>query len=122
MFETLFAVCLLVENLERSVQFYRDVLGLQVKDTDEGFTNFQLQGTELAIFEQKAAVSMFPATYMRPAGGALLAFQVERVDEACHTLTEKGVDIFEGPKTTPWGQRVAYFHDPDEYVWEISNK
>lgn len=122
MFETLFAVCLLVDDLEKSVRFYSDVLGLKVKDTDEGFTNFQLQGAELAVFERRSAVNMFPAKYMRPAGGAVLGFQVEDVDDACRTLAEKGVSVFEGPKTTPWGQRVAYVHDPDGYVWEISSK
>ena len=29
-------------------------------------------------------------------------------------------DVFEGPKTTEWGQTVAYFKDPDGNIWEVS--
>ena len=35
-------------------------------------------------------------------------------------LKLKKVEIFEGPKSTPWGQKVAYFRDPDGNIWEIS--
>lgn len=59
---------------------------------------------------------------MTSGGGLVLAFQVENVTKVCAELKEKGIEIFEGPKTTPWGQRVAYFKDPDNNVWEITNK
>ena len=42
------------------------------------------------------------------------------MEEAVGQLKMKGVEIFEGPKTTPWGQKVAYFKDPDGNIWEIS--
>ena len=37
-------------------------------------------------------------------------------------LKSKGVKILEGPKKTAWGQTVAYFNDPDNNIWEISEK
>jgi len=52
----------------------------------------------------------------------VLAFQVPDVGAACEELKSKGVEIFEGPKTTEWGQTVAYFKDPDGNIWEISKK
>ena len=48
-----------------------------------------------------------------------MAFQVDDIQKACRELEEKGGEIFEGPKVTPWGQKVAYFKDPDGYVWEV---
>lgn len=120
MLTSLFAICLLVDNFEQSLTFYRDILGLKIRDKEEGFANFVLEGTELAIFQKDAAVTMFPKTYMKPSGGAVIAFQVSEVARTCEELQKKGVTIFEGPKVTPWGQTVAYFHDPDGNIWEIT--
>jgi len=120
MFKKLFAICLLVDDFEKSLNFYRDVLGLKVKSQEEKFANFQLGETELAIFQKDGAVAMFPEQHMGKGGGSVIGFQVENLEEAIGQLKMKGVEIFEGPKTTPWGQKVAYFKDPDGNIWEIS--
>ena len=121
MFNKLFAVALLVENFDKSLEFYRDKLDLEIKSQDGKFANFKLGETELAIFEKSEAIVMFPAQYMKSGGGAVLGFQVEDVSKACEELKSKGIKIFEGPKTTEWGQTVAYFLDPDANIWEVSN-
>lgn len=120
MFNKLFANCLLVNNFDKSLAFYRDVLGLTVNNQEGKFADFKLEGTSLAIFEREAAVAMFPKEHMGPAGGVILAFQVDDVNKACEELKAKGVEVFEGPKTTAWGQTVAYFKDPDGNIWEVS--
>lgn len=122
MFDKLFAVCLLVEDFERSFTFYKNALGLEVNSQNGKFADFKLAGTSLAIFEKSEATAMFPAKYMRLGGGCVVAFQVDDVEKVCNDLKSKGVKIFEGPKTTPWGQTVAYFQDPDANIWEISGK
>lgn len=121
MFNKLFAICLLVDDFDKSLEFYRDKLGIEVKSQDGKFANFKLGETELAIFEKSEASSMFPAEHMKSGGGAVLGFQVEDVSKACEELKSKGIEIFEGPKTTEWGQTVAYFLDPDGNIWEVSN-
>ncbi|KKU83818.1 MAG: Lactoylglutathione lyase [Microgenomates group bacterium GW2011_GWA2_47_8] len=121
MFTKLFAICLLVNDFEKSLSFYRDVLELKIKDKEEGFANFVLEGTELAIFQKDAATAMFPREYMKPSGGFLIAYKVGDVALACVDLKKKGVVIFEGQKITPWGQSVAYFHDPDGNIWEVTS-
>lgn len=70
MFNKLFAICLLVDDFEKSLSFYKDTLGLEVNSKEGKFADFKL----------------------------------------------------EGPKTTEWGQTVAYFKDPDGNIWEISKK
>jgi len=120
MFKKLFAVCLLVDDFEKSLNFYRDILGLSVKSQEGKFANFQLGETELAIFQKDEAVTMFPEEHMGKGGGTVMGFQVENLEEAVGQIKTKGVEIFEGPKTTPWGQKVAYFKDPDGNIWEIS--
>lgn len=122
MFNKLFAVCLLVNDLEKSLSFYKDTLGLEINSQNGKFADFKLGGTSLAIFEKSEAIAMFPVKYMKQGGGLVLAFQVEDVDKTCQELEAKAVKIIEGPKTTPWGQTVAYFLDPDQNIWEISAK
>ncbi len=122
MFNKLFANCLLVENFEKSLAFYKDILGLEVNSTEGKFADFKLEGTALAIFEKETATAMFSKEHMGQGGGVILAFQVKDVQKTCDELKSKGVEIFEGPKTTEWGQTVAYFKDPDGNIWEVSAK
>ena len=84
------------------------------------FAGFDLEGTEMAIFQKEEATAMFPKKFMGTGGGVNIGFQVEDINKACKELKSKGVEIFEGPKTTPWGQKVAYFKDPDGNIWEVS--
>ena len=120
MFKQLLAVCLLVDNFDKSLAFYRDTLGLKVKSTEGKFADFKLGETSLAIFEKSEATAMFPAKYMNTSGGACLAYQVPDLPKAVGQLRAKGVTIIEEPKATAWGQKVAYFTDPDGHVWELS--
>lgn len=122
MFKKLFGNCLLVKDFDKALAFYKGLLGLEVNSTEGKFADFKLEGTSLAIFEKEAATAMFPKQHMGQGGGVILGFQVEDVQKTCGELKAKGVEIFEGPKTTPWGQTVAYFKDPDENIWEVSAK
>lgn len=121
MFNKLYALCLLVNDLEKSLIFYRDTLGLEVNSTDDGYVDFKLGDTLYAIFQKDKATAMFPKTHMANGGGCVIAFPVEDVSKACEALKERGVEIFEGPKTMPWGQTVAYFKDPDNNILEVTN-
>ena len=120
MFNKLFAICLLVDDFKKSFSFYKDKLGLKINSQEGKFANFKLGETSFAIFEKNEATAMFDQKYMKPGGGAVIGFQVKDVDKACNKLKKKGVEIFEGPKTTEWGQKVAYFLDPDGNIWEVS--
>ncbi|HTK03510.1 MAG TPA: VOC family protein [Alphaproteobacteria bacterium] len=120
MFNKLFAVCLLVNNFEKSFDFYKNILDLEINSKEGRFANFKLGETELAIFQKDEAVGMFPKKYIRNGGGAVIGFQTQDVKETVEKLKSKGIKIFEGPKKTAWGQTVAYFLDPDNNIWEIS--
>ena len=41
MFNTLYALCLLVENYEKSFAFYHETLGLPVNSTDAKYADFK---------------------------------------------------------------------------------
>jgi len=110
--------CLLVDNLERSLEFYVSKLGLEIRNQDGKFVDFK--NTSLSLFQKDEAVGMFPVKFMGKGGGVILAIQVDNLEKSCLNLETKGVQIFAGPKTTAWGQKVAYFNDPDGNIWEVS--
>ena len=124
MFNKMSASCLLVSDLDKSLTFYRDVLGLEVEFANGNFfVKFKLDATSLMLFEKEAAAKMlFPKEHITQGGGVLLAFQVDDLQKTLDELKSKGVNIFEGPKPNAWGQTVAYFKDPDGNVWEVSAK
>jgi len=111
-----------VENFDKSFDFYKNKLGLEVNSNEGHFADFKLEGISLAIFGKDEATAMIPTKFMNAGGGTVLGFQVDNLDKATKKLTNKGICIFEGPKTTEWGQKVAYFNDPDDNIWEVSEK
>ena len=122
MFKKLFAVCLLVDDFYKSFDFYKNTLELKVNSNEGKFANLKLGETELAIFQKSEATAMFQKKYMKSGGGAVIGFQVKNVEKVCKILEDKGIKVFEGPKKTAWGQTVAYFNDPDNNIWEVSEK
>ncbi len=119
--KNLYAVCLLVQDFEVSLKFYRDTLGLAINSQDGKYADFKLGDTLLAIFQKDQAISMFPESHMNSGGGAVYAYQVEDITQSCEELKKKGIEIFSGPSTMSWGQTVAYFKDPDSNIWEITS-
>jgi len=116
----MFANCLLVNDFDKSLTFYRDILGLEINTQEGKFANFKVENIELAIMERSQATEMLPAKYMTDGGSVLLCFQVDDVAKTANDLKSKGVNFISGPKVTSWGQTVAYFKDPDNNIWEIS--
>lgn len=122
MFNKLFAICILADNFEKSFDFYKNKLGLEVNSNEGEFADFRLEGTSIAIFGKNEATAMFPKKYMKTGGGVVIAYQVDALDKEVTRLESVGIDIFEGPKETAWGQKVAYFNDPDGNILEVSEK
>lgn len=119
------ATVLFVQNFDACVKFYRDILGMSVKETDEGFASFDLEGQELALMDLSTASQMISEEAVQPTQAgvhrALLAAFVENTDKVYESLKAKGVEFVKPPTTQPWGQRTAYFIDPDGNLWEISH-
>lgn len=64
MFNKLFAICLLVDDFEKSLSFYKDTVGLEVNSQEGKFADFRLEGTSLAVFQKDEATAMFPKENM----------------------------------------------------------
>jgi catechol 2,3-dioxygenase-like lactoylglutathione lyase family enzyme len=117
------AITLFVEDLDATKQFYQDVFGLPVMFEDDDSAVFNLGNTLINLLKSAEAASLIaPATVAAPRSGARmqLTINVEDVDAVCTELTNRGVELLNGPIDRPWGIRTASFTDPGGHIWEIA--
>ena len=111
-------VALTVPDVERSVAFYRDALGLeQVADWsgDQGRVVALAAGRatlELLDERQAETVDRIEAG-RRVSGPVRLAFEVADSDGTAARLVAAGAEEVAPPVTTPWGDRNACVRAPD---------
>ena len=124
MFHRVMATVVFVRDLARCLTFYRDTLGLQVKNSDPDSVAFQMENQYLLLLEVSAAADLIrsKANALKSEGGprVLLAAGVEDVDAAYEALVAKGVTFLRPPTNQPWGLRTAHFADPEGNLWEIN--
>lgn len=104
--EKISAITLKVANMEVSVRFYRDMLGLEILygGDDRGFTSLRVPGAESPILNLQLAL---PAV-----GWGRMIFHVSDVDAFWNRLNEKGFHP-DSPKDASWGERFFHVRDPD---------
>jgi lactoylglutathione lyase len=121
--KSIFAVTLLVENLQTSKQFYGRVFNLPVDYEDDNSAVFKFGSTLINLLKAIAGVDIIaPLQIASREAGSRIVFtvHVDNVDDLCSELTERGVKLLNGPIDRPWGVRTASFVDPDGYIWEIA--
>lgn len=120
------AVVLIVTDLERSRDFYTGPLGMEMAGGDEDAVVFRTEpgGMLILLSHRRADVLLGPDNVDHGVAVAARSYnvaEVENVDDACESLTSRGVEFFREPENHPWGIRTAFFRDPDGHVWEISS-
>lgn len=112
-----------MRDLERSIAFYRDVVGLPFKFAESGYAEFATERVKFALFERDRLPQLIGRDADDGGPNAEVAFVVADVDSEAQRLKEAGVDILSGPVDRPWGHRTVHFLDPDgnvvEYAQEI---
>jgi len=115
-------VILVTDKFEESRQFYKDVLGLKIvrEAAKEEFVQFKMSNCYLAIYGRKEVQKLVGKIYIKKPSSAIYTFgEVEDVDKEYERLKGKGVKFIKKPATQLWGQRTAYYNDPDGHIWEI---
>lgn len=127
MFKKVTAVVLLVKDLQPSLVFYRDIMGLEVAQVEAKFAAFKMDDQDFALIEYSEAADMVKVgeaafhAQIGTMGKALLCTRVENVDVAYETLSAKGVEFTQPPVDQYWGLRTAFFKDPEGNLWEIAH-
>lgn len=119
-----------VVNLEQSLAFYRDGLGLPTcgiigQEFDHGAVAFfdLAGGLKLALWAQ-ADISHDTGLPVRPVSPT--AFTIghnvmrrEEVDQIMHQAEQAGADCVKPAQDTFYGGYAGYFRDPNGHLWEI---
>jgi uncharacterized protein len=119
-----------VDDLERSLRFYRDGLGLSTQgiigaEFEHGAVAFfDLQvGLKLAIWPRKSIShdSGIPIGSSTPTEFTLghNVSSKEEVDAVIEQARIAGANIVKSPHDTFWGGYAGYFEDPDQHLWEV---
>jgi len=110
-----------VANMDRSVRFYSDILGMDVVESKVSprgskLTFLRLPGTdcelELCSFPDSGGVTV-------PEDLVHLAFQVENLESCMQKLQDAGIPITEGPIEMKGGGKFIFTEDPDRYEIEL---
>lgn len=119
-----------VDDLERSLLFYRDGLGLPTKgivgqEFEHGAVAFfDLQaGVKLAIWNRKDIAYDTKINQIVPSPTEFtIGHNVgskEEVDRVMEQARKANATITVPPHDTFWGGYSGYFQDPDGHLWEI---
>ncbi len=119
-------VTLVVENLERSARFYRDVLGMYAAfRPDFGFPGlfFEAGNTQIHLIPHSEWHSETAKRYDAEGPDAChFAFEVDDAAIARSVLEKHQVEILRGPRQNAAGWVQLWIKDPDGYVLELLDR
>src|SRR5256885_15852881 len=99
-----------VSDMDQTINFYTDVLGLEVLER-----KVSPRGSHLAFLKVPNSEELIELTSFPPSGPVKvqedlvhLAFQVESLDETIASLNAKGVKVTDGPTQTSSGSRFIF--------------
>jgi lactoylglutathione lyase len=112
-----------VSELERSIRFYRDVIGLPFKFSNESYAEFATEGAKFALYDRGHLPVLLgqeapPEEVPWPQGE--VAFFVDDPDAEHERLQRAGVNVLAPPTDRPWGERTVHVSDPDGNVVELT--
>ena len=112
MFTSLSYITFYIRNFQAVVEFYRDTLGLEVEELNDGFVRFHTANDFKLAFH-------FADQPRRAVPAPEIHFAVPDVDEACRILQARGVNFTQAPENMAWGIRLAACRDPEGHAVEI---
>lgn len=101
-----------VAELEKSVHFYRDILGIPLRSDEPSHYEFSWDNpyTHFIIFRLKDGESPSHSEF---------GFSSQNLDEDNKRLIAERVEVLERPTNQPWGYSAAYL-DPDNNIVNLT--
>lgn len=119
---------LLVNDMGTMIRFYRDVLGFEIRESEDTENVYLVKdGTLFLLYGRGDFEKMTRRRYQYLQGLnghfeiALYVDTFEEVDRAFAQAVEKGAAPVLEPTTEPWGQRTCYIADPEGNLIEIGS-
>ena len=110
-----------VADLEKTISFYRDVLGLEEVDRKQSPRGSKLVFLKAPGSEELIEICEFPASGPVIVGPDLthLAFEVDDLNAFAKHATAKGYPLSDGPTPTSTGSVIAFVDAPEGYEIEL---
>ena len=119
---------LFVNDMATMIRFYRDVLGFEIKESEDAVNVYLIKdGTLFMLYERKNFENMTSRKYeyVKGLNGhfeiALYVDTFEEVDKRFAEAVSKGATPVLEPETEKWGQRTCYIADPEGNLIEIGS-
>ena len=108
-----------VSDMDSSVAFYRDVLGLPLKFETPEWTEFSTAGATLALHKAKGARPIEAGQESPVPGQCRPGILVDDLDVFHSQVIERGATCVQAPKEV-FGVRIAQYLDPDGLALSVS--
>jgi lactoylglutathione lyase len=118
-------ITILTDYVPGMVKFYQDALGFKVKVDMGEYVELENDTVRFAICDREIMLKATNHESYRigTTGQAFeLAFPCDtpdEVDQAYANIVARGAKPIQPPASMPWGQRTAFFADPEGYIHEL---
>ena len=110
-----------VSDMDKSISFYRDILGMKVVEQKTSPRGSKLVFLKFPDMDCELELCSFPdsGNVHVPEDLVHLAFEVDDLERCIERLKVAGVLITEGPIESSNGTRFIFTEDPDKYEIEL---
>jgi lactoylglutathione lyase len=113
-----------VNDLEKTLEFYQKVFGLEVSRRHESPRGSKLVFLSVPNSEEEIEITFFPGSGAVEVQEDLmhLAFEVESMDKFANHLSQIGYSFSDGPTKSSSGSVFAFVDAPEGYEVEVIEK
>jgi len=117
------SVRIVTEDVERLIEFYRRLSGIEAVRLADGFAEMRFDGATLAISSEHL-IKLFNVGAATAAANrsAILELEVADVDAVYERMTAFGATIVTPTTVMPWGNRSLLLRDPDDNLVNIFSR
>ena len=110
-----------VSDMEKSISFYQDILGMEVIEQKTSPRGSKLVFLKFPGMDCELELCSFPdsGSVHVPEDLVHLAFEVDDLEACMDKLNEAGVPITEDPLESSNGTKFIFTEDPDKYEIEL---
>jgi catechol 2,3-dioxygenase-like lactoylglutathione lyase family enzyme len=116
-------IVLCVADVERTLGFYEEILGMQRREERPGKWSLHFGANKISLQDARSAPELARPTV--PGSGNFCVLTDEPVERLADALRARGIEVVAGPaeREGATGKILSvYFRDPDGNLVEVSNR
>jgi catechol 2,3-dioxygenase-like lactoylglutathione lyase family enzyme len=110
---------IVVADFNKSQDFFKNVLGLDLHESNEKFGWAEFRGTKGGCLLGVAKSSEYDPCKLKPGSNAIMTFSVDNLNETMAEFKGKGVSFVGDVLEIPNGPKMIYFKDLDGNLFQL---